>query len=333
MATSKETVKRAIHFENPDYIPLMYYDHNLIEKSDVVSFFVTEQAGGPKGDTSEWGFKWLLEERAEQFYNPGSPRYPAIEEWDQLADYKPLDAWRPGRFDKFKAVMEKYPDKYYVANTECANFTLCAFIRGFENFMCDLYEEPEYVQQLVDIVFDAEEQLIRACAEAGFDAVWWEDDWGTQRGLFISPQIIQKYFLPRMKQAIDLAHSLGMDMWMHTCGYVYELIPDIIATGMDGLNLGQTSLHGVERLAQDFGGKICFLTPGNYQSTGITGTVEEIFDEIKSFTEHLNTPAGGMVGLVSAVSTRLGYGAPEENALALPAAFEAYCGKNHPIQR
>jgi len=41
--------------------------------------------------------------------------------------------------------MEKYPDKYYVANVECSNFTLCAFLRGFEDFLCDFYEEPENV--------------------------------------------------------------------------------------------------------------------------------------------------------------------------------------------
>ena len=333
MPTSKETVKQAIHFQNPEYIPLMYYDHNLIEKSDVVSVFVTELAGGPNGDTSEWGFKWEMEEKTSGFYAPGSPKYPAITDWSQLADYKPLVADKPGRFDYAHKLMEQYPDKYYVANLECSNFTLCSFIRGFEDFLCDLYTDPEYVQQLADIIFKAEEDLIRACAKAGFDAIWWEDDLGTQQGLLVSPNHIRQFFIPGMKKAVDLAHSLGLDVWLHSCGYIYDLIPDLIATGIDGLNLGQTSLHDVERLEKDFSGKICFLTPGNYQSTGITGTVDEIFAEIKSFTEHLNTPKGGMVGLVSAVSTRLGYGAPEENALALPAAFEKYCGRNNPIQR
>jgi len=329
----KDNVKRAIHFQYPDYIPLMYYDHNLIEKTDVVSIFVTELAGGPGHDTSEWGFRWELEKNDQGFYAPGSVKYPAITSWDQLKNYKPLVAKKSGRFDYAQKLMSKYPDRYYVANCEASNFTLCAYIRGFEDFLCDLYEEPENVRKLIDIVFDAEEDLIGECAAAGFDAVWWEDDWGTQLAPIVNPELLREFFLPRMKKAVELAHSLGIDIWLHSCGYIYDLIPDLISIGIDGLNLGQVSLNGVERMGKEFGGKICFLTPGNYQSTGITGTVQEIFDEIEKFTIHLNTEKGGMVGLVSAVSTRLGYGAPLENALALPRAFEKYCGRWNPIKR
>ncbi|MBQ9882480.1 MAG: hypothetical protein IJM42_07730, partial [Synergistes sp.] len=160
MGYIKDNVKKAIHFGSPDYIPLMYYDHTLIEKSEVVSIFVTEMAGGPNRDTSEWGFKWELEEKDNGYYAPGSAKYPAIKSWDELESYKPLEAKRPGRFDEAKKLMEKYPDRYYVANVECSNFTLCSFIRGFEDFLCDMYEEPENVEKLIKIVFDAEEELI-----------------------------------------------------------------------------------------------------------------------------------------------------------------------------
>lgn len=322
--TSKEVVKRAVHFRNPPYIPLLYY--KSFEKADLLSIPIEKHYAGADGRTSEWGFKW---EDFEFEFAFGQTKSPAIQNWNDLEAYIPPDHLDLSRFDVAKEMMEKYPDRYYIADLSLSGFTIMTFVRGFENLLEDLYLEPEKVEQLADIVFGFEEELIRLAAGHGFDAVQFADDWGSQQSLLISPEMFRKIFKPRYQKQYALAHKLGLDVYLHSCGYILDIIPDLIEIGLDILNPGQPSLNGIEKLGMQFGGKICFACPVNYQTTGVSGTPAEINQEVQAYVQHLSRPEGGFIGLVTERTYQLG--ASQENQKAIIAAFEAYCGKNNPI--
>ena len=321
--TRKEVVKRAIHFQSPPYVSLMYYGTDRIAKSDAVMLGVQEMYGGEDGRVTEWGFNWA--ETGMEF-KLGVVKDPAITDWDQLASYVPLRADRPGRFDAAQEIMRQYPDKYYIADFILSGFTIMSFVRGFENFMMDMLVERENVDKLADIVFGAEEDLIRECAKAGFDAICLADDWGTQTSLLISRDLIQEIFMPRYKKQIDLAHSLGLDVIMHCCGHIIDIIGDFIDIGLDALNPGQPRLNGLDEMGDRFRGKICFACPIGYQSTAIQGTVQDIYDEVRDYVDKLSTDKGGFMGFVASFNGIYSLGAPEENARAVEKAFEKYCG-------
>lgn len=321
--TRKEVVKKAIHFDNAPYVPLMYYGTDRIAKTDAVMLGVQEMYGGEDGRMTEWGFNWA--ETGMEF-KLGVVKDPAITDWDQLEDYVPLNAKRPDRFDKTREIMKKYPDKYYIADFILSGFTIMSFVRGFEDFLMDIIVEPENVEKLADIIFGAEEDLIRECAKEGFDAICLADDWGTQTSLLISREQICSIFMPRYKKQIELAHSLGMDVIMHSCGYIIDIIGDFIDIGLDAINPGQPNLNGIEELGKRFRGKICFACPIGYQTTAIHGTVEDIYNEVKSYVDCLSTEKGGLMGLVASFNGIYSLGAPEENAKAVELAFEKYCG-------
>lgn len=321
--TRKEVVKRAIHFQSPPYVPLMYYGTDRIAKSDAVMLGVQEMYGGEDGRVTEWGFNWA--ETGMEF-KLGVVKDPAITDWDQLASYVPLRADRPGRFDAAQEIMRQYPDKYYIADFILSGFTIMSFVRGFENFMMDMLVKRENVDKLADIVFGAEEDLIRECAKAGFDAICLADDWGTQTSLLISRDLIQEIFMPRYKKQIDLAHSLGLDVIMHCCGHIIDIIGDFIDIGLDALNPGQPRLNGLDEMGDRFRGKICFACPIGYQSTAIQGTVQDIYDEVRDYVDKLSTDKGGFMGFVASFNGIYSLGAPEENARAVEKAFEKYCG-------
>ncbi len=323
--TRKETVRKSIHFENPEYPPLMYYGTDRIEKSDAVSLFVENMYGGEDGRTTEWGFKW---KDSDGEFKLGIVQEPVINDWDDLDDYKPLDAKRPDRFDHCKELMAKYPDKYWIADFILSGFTIMSFMRGFEDFMADMIVERENVERLADIVFGAEEELIRECAKQGFDAIMLADDWGTQTSLLASRELIKEIFMPRYKSQIELAHSLGMEVIMHSCGRIIDIVEDFIEIGLDALNPGQPNLNGIEELGKRFGGRICFAPPIGYQTTAIHGTVEDIYAEVKSYVDNFyEGHNGGFLGFVASFNGIYSLGASEENARAVEEAFEKYAGK------
>lgn len=315
--TSKELVRRAAHFENPPWIPLSYpYD---LRVSDIVNVEVVRNFMGPDKRQSEWGFEWA---HMENELTMGQPREPRLKTWADLATYRPPDPLDPARFDAMKKMRgELGNDKYYKANFVLTGFTVMTFLRGFSELMEDLYLEREHVEALADIVFGFEEGVIRQLKAAGFDSVGLADDWGTQSSLFISPALWREVFKPRYKRQIELAHACGLDVYFHCCGYIYDIIPDLIEIGLDILNPGQPNINNVRRMGEAFSGKICFACPVSYQTTGISGTAEEIRAEVREFVDCLGNRGGGLIGIIP--GDLPGLGAPQANIDCMVEAFRA----------
>jgi uroporphyrinogen decarboxylase len=322
VTTSKELVKQAVRFEGPERIPLAYpYD---LKESDIVRVEVVRNFMGPEKRLSEWGFEWA---HLENSLMMGQPKEPVLKKWDDLKGFRPPDLRDPSRFDAMKQTRaELGDDKYYSANFVLSGFTVMAFLRGFSETLEDLYLDRENIERLADIVFGFEEELIQQLKPQGFDAVTFADDWGTQESLFISPKLWREFFKPRYKRQIDLIHQCGLDLYFHSCGYIYDIIPDMIEIGLDILNPGQPTLNGIERMGSDFSGKICFACPVSYQKTGISGTEEDIYREARQLFECLGNHNGGLIGIVP--MDIVGLGAKPENVGYIRDAFRK-CHRSH----
>ena len=69
----------------------------------------------------------------------------------------------------------------------------------------------------------------RRTTQAGGNDVWAGDDLGTQRSLFMPPDIFRDIYKP----LADILHENGLDFWLHTCGNVHEILEDIVQVGVD----------------------------------------------------------------------------------------------------
>ncbi len=317
--TSKERAQRAIHFGKPDRLPILIFNADLAQ-SDLIVCDVVDHFGGENKDTSEFGFVW--DSRDDTM---GQPRENLLKEWSDLKDYRFPEAARPDRFADALEKMKLYGnDKYYVAGLSLSGFTVMTFLRGFENTLCDLYEEPELLGKLADGVFGFEEEVIRLSAGKGFSAVAFFDDWGTQDRLIISHEQWRDFFKPRYKRQFELCHALGMDVYFHCCGYIWDIIPDLIEIGVDILNISQPNLFDLPRLGQAFKGNVCFLCPVSYQTTSLSGTREDIFRDARELYQALGGPEGGLIGYIEEYSS---LGMSRENYEACKEAFLS-CGRD-----
>ena len=303
--TSKERVKRAINFTGPDRLPLFCFNADFNE-SDIMHAGVVHHFMGEKYDRSEFGFTW---ERIDG--TMGQPRLAGA--------YTVPDPNDPRRFDGAMWQMREYgPDKYYMANIGLTGFTLMTILHGFEETLANLYAAPETSARHADEVFEFEEAIIRNCAGRGFDAVFFSDDWGTQNDLFISPAKWREFFKPRYKRQFDLCHALGMDVYFHCCGQIYDIIGDFVEIGVDIMNISQPNVFDIGKLGREFGGKVCFSCPVSYQTTSLTGTRDEIFADVKRLKDNLGCFNGGLIGYVE---TYKSIGLTDENYGFCKAAF------------
>jgi len=316
--SGKALVRKAVRFDNPERIPLSNpYD---LSTSDIVNVEVVRNYTGADKLHSEWGFDWS---HLANDLTMGQPKHPIITSREELKRYRAPDPHDPTRFEPLRAARAQYgEDKYYKANLVLSGFTIMTFLRGFSELIEDLYVDRDFVEDLADVVFSFEEKLFSLIAAQGFSAVHLADDWGTQESLLISPALWREIFKPRYRRQVELAHSLGLDLYFHCCGHIYEIVPDFIEIGLDILNLGQPNINGIRCLGKDFSGKICFACSVSYQTTGISGTREEIRSEVKELVESLGNKGGGLIGLIP--TDILGLGGKQENIDCMLEAFAEF---------
>jgi uroporphyrinogen decarboxylase len=317
MVTSKELVKQAVRFQGPERIPLSYpYDLTV---SDTINVDVVHNFLGPNKTGSEWGFEW---QHLDNSLLMGQPKQAVLKKWSDFDRYQPPDPYDPARFAPMRKMRaELGDDKYYKANFVLTGFTMMCFLRGFSETLEDMCVERENIERLADMVFSFEEEVIKQLKPQGFDAVAFADDWGNQQSMFISPKLWREIFKPRYKRQIDLTHECGLDLYFHSCGYIYDIMPDFIEIGLDILNPGQPNINGIPRMGDNFSGKICFACPVSYQTTGISGSKEQIYREAKELVDCLGNHNGGLIGIVA--SDLVGLGAKPENVDYIRDAFRA----------
>ncbi|MBP1667483.1 MAG: hypothetical protein H6Q23_2343 [Bacteroidetes bacterium] len=125
------------------------------------------------------------------------------------------------------------------------------------------------------------------------------DDLGTQTSTLLEPDYLRKTVIPRFGKLWSHIKSRlpEVKIFMHTCGSVRALLPDLIDAGLDIYNPVQFTAANMDlkELKRDFGKDLVFWGGGvNTQSTLKDGTPQQVSDEVKKIIDIL-APGGGFV--------------------------------------
>lgn len=143
------------------------------------------------------------------------------------------------------------------------------FARGWLRFLVDLKQHPAFAMALVDRLAQAAlEDLGRYLDAVGefVDVVGFGDDLGMQTGVQVGPHLYRRVFKPYHQRLYALVHARSQAfVLLHSCGSVYDLMPDLIEAGVDILNPVQISAARMEpeRLKAEFGTRITFWGGGS----------------------------------------------------------------------
>lgn len=212
------------------------------------------------------------------------------------------EPYAPGRTDGLREEAEKLrktTDKALVADIMCGGpFEQSLWMRGWEDFLSDLINEPYLAEALMDKILEVDIGLWDVFLEAVgdlVDIVCQGDDIAMQTGPIISPQLFHERVFKYHKQLYDFIKSkTKAKIFHHSCGGVYKLIPDLIAAGIDILNPIQTSAADMDpvRLKKEFGNDLTFWGALDVQQILPFGTPQEITDEVKRLVEILGKDGG-----------------------------------------
>lgn len=225
-----------------------------------------------------------------------------------------LDLWD---YDSYREILSNYKDFFVWLNMNGC-FDFARFIRGTEEFFVDLALEPKKAEILLDKVNNLaisffEKAMVKV--KDLVDGVYLGDDFGTQNGLVISPEMWRKYIKPRYKKLISIIKSYGLKYCHHSCGGIKPIIPDMIELGVDVLNPIQPRATGMDPaiLGEEFGKDIAFYGGIDEQRTLPCGTVEDIKNEVLQRMQTL----GKYNGYIVAPSHAFQPDTPIENIIAV----------------
>ena len=181
----------------------------------------------------------------------------------------------------------------------CAQLKPGMYLRGVEQILLDLVEKPEIAEYIFGRLTEFYLEYARRTFEAaggGLDLFMTGDDFGTQRGLFMSPEMWRRFLRPGFEAFVQLGKRYGCQVAHHSCGSIQPIIPDLIECGLDILNPIQPEARDMPcaELKQRFGQRLCFHGSLSIQQTLPFGTPEEIRNEVRDRFETLG-PGGGFI--------------------------------------
>ena len=194
-------------------------------------------------------------------------------------------------------------------NTDCAilgsfggNFIEMGHaLFGYQEFMERLILNKSFIEYFLSKLEEKYlEEIERYLNRVGkyIDIIVLGDDYGTQEDLQISIEMFRQLFKPHLKALCDFIEERSdVYIFLHSCGAVSELIPDLIDAGIQILNPVQTSAKGMspELLKKKFGKDIVFWGGGcDTQRILPFGTLEEVENDVKKRMD-IFAPEGGFV--------------------------------------
>jgi uroporphyrinogen decarboxylase len=200
-------------------------------------------------------------------------------------------------WDKAIKVFSLCGDKYRIGGLDAGLFERCWMLRGFENFMMDVIENTNFVEDMLEHIFDIHLRTMDLIkARIPLDGYYYGDDIADQRGIMMGQERWRNLIKLRLAQLIDYAHELGYKVIYHCCGNIIPVIEDFIEIGVDcheSMQPEATNLLELERKAK---GKICFVGGLGNQSTLHCGTPYDVREKTRWLLEHMSERGGYIVG-------------------------------------
>lgn len=156
---------------------------------------------------------------------------------------------------------------------------------GMENALVTLVGVPAMFRAVIDRIteFYLQANHIFYEATAGeLDAVLLGNDLGSQTGLMLSPEQIRTFVMPGVRRLVKQAHDYDLKVIYHSCGAVAEMIPDLIAAGVDALHPIQAKAAAMqpERLKRDFGDQVAFCGGVDAQELLVNGSPRAVSETV-----------------------------------------------------
>jgi len=334
--TSRERVLTALKLGQPDRVPWVESSvHNtvvekLLKRTDFEKATVTQLFAMPGSRFSPAVYDVLAIDNMN--FSIAPPRFVKSQSFEGMdiisdgiikteADLAKIVLPDPESEDFLR------PAREFVAQYKSSNRALGVTTRigvsntylsmGIAHFGLMLYDNRDFVLNLLDLFVDWAARAIPKINELGFDFLIVPEDLAWKQGPLFSPKVFRELFLPRMKRATD---KIKMPWIYHSDGNLLPILDDLLSLGMNGLANIEPNAMDINELKKKYGRRLCLVGNIDLHYTLTQGTPEEVEAEVKK--RILEVGPGG--GYILASSNSITAYCKPENVLAMHRALLKY---------
>lgn len=293
---AREIVRRTVEFDGPERVACSFPPHDDFVgcgcDAETRATEWRELTPGRWERTDEWGNTWGRVDPTSK----GEVVKGVLDRLEDMDRYEFPDYSKPADYLEAGRIRAERPDKWVIGGIPGFAFNIARKLRKLDNYLTDILIEPERIHVLHDRIDALVEDMIRNYAAVGVDAVMFCEDWGTQTQLMIDPALWRAEFGPRFHRLCGIAHGLGVKVFMHSCGCIGAIVPDLMEAGIDLLQFDQPELHTIDALAgHQERGRITFWCPVDIQKTLQSKDEARIRAQARELLDRLWRGRGGFV--------------------------------------
>lgn len=271
-------------------------------------------------------YSWIDEEGKEIHFNPEAgnvihPAFPTDLAVRDLPDPEEPFEIDESRLDALRYVVRELKDTHFIVARAPFDGTFpWDQTVGMEEFLVRMLTDGEFVRRAIEVYVGRNIKILEAFLDAGADAVMTTDDYSDNRGPIMGADLFRKFILPGIRRQAEAVHKKGGIFIKHTDGNLWDILDDLIGSGIDAWHGIQTNIGmDLGELKRRYRGRLCFFGGANCD-TLIDGTPEDVRGEIRDAIRGA-APGGGLVVTTSNV---LQPGVKIENYRAMREAVREY---------
>ena len=211
---------------------------------------------------------------------------------DNLEEYEFRDPDDPGRYAAYPDTLAAHGDGFAVVNLGFSLFERAWTLTGMENLLMAMVAEKDFAHDLLDRILQFNLKAIGNACSFDIDAMMFGDDWGQQRGLIMGPGLWREFIKPRVRQMYQAVKASGKWVFIHSCGKVDEVFPDLIECGLDAFNPFQPEAMDVFEMKRRYGQALTFYGGISTQRLLPYGTVQQVRDEVRRLLDRIGQGGG-----------------------------------------
>lgn len=217
----------------------------------------------------------------------------------------------------------KKAGKYRLARLNLSLWERAWAMRGMENMMMDIAADPTFTAEYLWKICEYNCKVLkRAISNLEFEGVHFGDDWGTQLGMMMSPQMWRTFIKTCLRKMYAIVRDAGKFVSIHSCGKVQELFDEFIEIGVNSFNPFQPEVIDVDWAAKTYKNRLCFWGGISTQDGLAFGTPEQVYQETKHLIE-----LGRQGGIIVCPAHTIPPGSKPANIIAMLESMRENCKK------
>jgi uroporphyrinogen decarboxylase len=340
--TKKERVVAVINGKIPDAVPYFidltisgkekvaqYYkiDFDLVQKT-IVNHLLFLKFTAPEGFIPEKVGENLFKDEFGVTWDPVKTK--DIGDWGfvdhpvkdmEIGDYKFPDGSKKGRFYEAEKVAAQNPGCFNLLQMT-GIFDTAWHPTGIQDMLMGMALDSDFTGKMMDMALEYNLGILEQLPDY-IHGVRFIEDWGDQKCLMMGLKNWRRYLKPRLKEMYQACKKKGCAVFIHSCGNITELLPEIIELGVDVVDPVQPEVMDINLIKKEYGKDIVLFGGMGCQSTIPLGTPEQVLNEARERVALLSEGGKCIFGPSGAIPTE----APIENVIALIEFCKEMSGK------